>query len=201
MIFNKKIDRALWLMIEADKENNDNIVKFITSMPEELKKQILDKIRILEEYKKNGVKNFPFLYGEYVTDNCLLYRFGIDPYSEKLEMGYMEYYRGVYRDVFNMILYLGDNLDKNKNFRKNYIGSIEYNINTDNIDGLVNIVNSSKNEYNLYKTPVRDIVVYSKDDGNVIKNHFSLIDFLSIPEELTLDNLSNNISKVRRKKK
>jgi len=204
MIFNKKIDRVLWLMLEADKENYDNIVQFITNMPEVLKKQILDKIRILEEYKKSGVKNFSFLCGECVTYNDLLYSFEIDPYFEELEMGYMECHSGVYKDVIKMTLYLGDDFEKNMNFRKNYIGSVKYNITTENVDGLFNMVNSSENEYNLYKTPIRDIVIYTKDNGKHIRSHFTVIDSLNMPEELYLEDIMDKTSEnalVRRKKK
>jgi len=202
MIFNKKIDKRIWLMLVADKQNNDNIIQFITNIPEELKNKILDKLEIFVEYKKTGVKNFSYLCGECDIDNRLLYSFEIDPYFEEIEMGYMECHNGIYRDVFKMTLYLGDNFENIRKIRKSYIGKIQYNINVENIDGLFNLVNSSENEYNLIETSLGCMVLYSKDNGKVIKNHFTVVDLSSMPEELSLEDIMDKKSlNVRRKKK
>ena len=188
MIFNKKIDNGISLMLSSGTDNSDSIMQFITNMPEGLKKKILEKLNIYEEYKKTGIKNFSFLCGEYDIDNRMLYTFEIDPYTEEIEMGYMECYGGIYKDVFKMTLYLGDNIEDIKNFRKKYIGSVQENI-------------SCLYKYYLYKTPISDIVMYSKENNRSVKNHFSLVDLFNMPEELYLDNIMDKSLTVRRKQK
>jgi hypothetical protein len=114
-------------------------------------------------------------------------------------MGYMECLNGIYRDVFKMSLCLSDVAESVK---KSYIGSIEYNINVKNVDGLFNLIDSSLNEYNLIKTSLGYVVVYSKDDNKSIRNHFRFIGFMDMDEELYLDNIKDKTSgKIRRRKK
>ena len=148
MIYNKIIDNGIWLMLLADEENKDNIIQFITNMPEELKMKIIEKLKVFSQYKNTGVMNFYFLCGECNINNSKLYNFEIDPYIEEIDMGYMECINGVYRDVFKMSLHLGDDIENTKNFSKRCIGSIQYDINVNNINGS-NIITYSENEYNL----------------------------------------------------
>lgn len=197
MIFDKNLDKALWLLLSADRKNSEKVVNFINIIPEELKEQIQEKIKIYNEYKMNGNKNFSFLCGDCEIDNKLLFWFEIDTYFGELEMGYMESNCGIYKDVFKMTLLLDENLSLIDNFGKKNIGRIEYDIHTNKIDNVGSIVESSENSYDLYKTPLGYMIVYSVDNDKGVKHYMKIINILDMPEELFIDDIKD-MSDVKR---
>ena len=53
MIFDNDYDKALWLMLKADKKNRKMIAEFIRSIPSGLYEQIRKSISIYKEYIDN----------------------------------------------------------------------------------------------------------------------------------------------------
>lgn len=192
MIIDKNIDKSLWLVLNADKKNSEKVVNFIVSIPDELKEQIKEKIKILNEYKNSGEKKISFLCGEYETSEQILYWFQMDSYYEEIDMGYKRYNGCVYEDVFEMTLSLSEDLFSVKNFDKKNIGRIEYDIHTNNIDNICSIVESTENSYDLVKIPLGYIVVYSVDDGKGFKHYMKIINILDMPNELFIDDIKDN---------
>lgn len=203
MIIDKNFDKSLWLVLNADKKNSERVVNFIVNIPNELKEQIKEKIKILNEFKNSEDKRITFLCGEYETSEHLLYWFELDSYFEEIDMGYKRFNGCVYEDVFEMTLSLSEDLFSVKNFDKKNIGRIEYDISTKNIDNIFNVVESSENEYNLYRTPLGYLVVYSVDDDKGIKHYMKIINILDMPEQLFIDDIKdrNDAKKLVKERK
>ena len=204
MIIDKNIDKSLLLVLNAERENRDKIIGFINSIPDELKLLIKDRMKLYEDYKKNGEKNLAYLCGEYNTSDDLLYFFEIDTYFKEIDIGCMKSNGYVYEDVFGLTLSLDDELLLIKNFDKKYVGRIEYDIYTENVDGICSIKSSSENTYNLVKTPLGYVVLCSRDNDKGVKKHYQKIDVSGISEELHMEDIQelNNVNRlVRRKRK
>ena len=189
MIFDKKIDSSLWMMVYADKQNRDEIVDFIQEFPEELRRAIIDKLALLKMYKDEDKKNMEFLCGEFETEDKLLYWYEIDSYHNELDMGYKVYNCGKYEDVFDITLAMRDNISIDKYFQKEYIGKIEYDIYTKRIDDMFSISNSSENDYYLVRTPFGYMVNYSNDDDRGIRQNVTRVNILDIPEDVNINDL------------
>ena len=204
MIFDKKIDSSLWMMVYVDKQNRDEIVNFIQEFPEELRREIIDKLALLKMYKDEDKKNMEFLCGEFETEDKLLYWYEIDSYHNELDMGYKVYNSGKYEDVFEITLAMRDNISIDKYFQKEYIGKIEYDIYTKRIDNMFSISNSSENEYYLVRTPFGYMVNYSNDDVRGIRQNVTRVNILDIPEDVIISDLDIKEDEnrlVRRRKK
>lgn len=189
MIFDKKIDSSLWMIVHADMDNNDRIIDFIKKIPEELRVQIIDKLNILKTYSDDDKKKMSFLCGEYETSNKLLYWFEIDSYYNELDLGYKVYNGYTYEDVFEITLAMRDNASIDKHLKKEYIGKIEYDFYTKRIDDMFSISNSSESEYYLVKTPFGYIVNYSNDDDIGIRQNVTRINILDMPEDINISDL------------
>lgn len=200
MIIDERIDKVLWLMLVSDYENRDSIVNCVSNIPYGLKKQIINGLDKLGEYKKTGIKNFTFLCGEYHINNMFLYNFDINTDDNEINIELMVSDGNIYRDVFKINLYLGNNLENRKLFKKNRIGKIEYNIDTRIDDGVMKVVSFSKCEYSLTKTLLGDIISICYDDMDVRSNYIDLNSY----RELILDDINNNDfdkNLVRKRKK
>ena len=81
MIFDKKIDSSLWMMVYVDKQNRDEIVDFIQEFPEELRREIIDKLALLKMYKDEDKKNMEFLCGEFETEDKFVITVSDDVYD------------------------------------------------------------------------------------------------------------------------
>ena len=199
MIVNEKIDKLLWLILVSDLENRDMIIDFISNMSDNLKIRMVKGLDMFEEYKKTGIKNFTFLCGVDYIDN-ILYNFDIDIDNDEINIELMVSDGNIYREVFRISLYLGNDLENRKVYKKNYIGRIEYNIDTRVSDGVKKIVNYSKCEYNLTRTMLGDIVTVGYDDTGIRSNYIDM----SLYKELFLDDINSidlDKSLVRKRKK
>ena len=204
MIFDKKIDSSLWMMVYVDRQNRDEIVDFIQNFPEELRREIIDKLALLKMYKDEDKKNMDFLCGEFETEDKLLYWYEIDSYHNELDMGYKVYNCGKYEDVFEITLAMRDNISIDKYFQKEYIGKIEYDIYTKRVDDMFNIVNSSENDYYLVRTPLGYIITYLYEDVRGIRQNITRVNILDIPEDVNISDLDIKEDEnrlVRRRKK
>ena len=200
MIIDKKFDRALWLMLKADKNNRDEILEFMDSIPNELIEKIKKNLILFENTDK---KKLTFLFGECQRGNRL-YWFGIDKYFQEIDMGYKEHNGIVYRDVFEMSLLLDDQILDVDYFDKKDIGRIKYDINVRNIDGVCNVVEASENSYYLMRTLLGYMIMFSIDDNKDTKKYYRMIDINDIPDEINLESLKDmdNVDRlVRRRKK
>jgi len=189
MIFDKKIDSSLWMIVRADRDNNDKIIDFIKKIPEELRVQIIDKLNVLKTYNDDDKKNMDFLCGEFETEDKLLYWFEIDSYYNELDLGYKVYNGYTYEDVFEISLAIRDNISIDKHLKKEYIGKIEYDIYTKRIEDMFSISNSSENEYYLVKTPFGYIVNYSDSDDRGIRQNVTRVNILDMPEDINISDL------------
>ena len=198
------MDKSLWLILSAERENRDKIIDFINSIPNELKLLIKDRMNLYEDYKKTGEKKLAYLCGEYNTQDDLLYFFEIDTYFKEIDMGCKKSNGYVYEDVFRLTLSLDDELLLIRNFDKKYIGRIEYDIYTENVDGICSIKSSSENTYSLVKTPIGYMILYSRDDDKGVKKYYQRIDVSNISEKLNMEDIQDidNVNRlVRRKRK
>lgn len=186
MIFDKKIDSSLWMIVHADRDNNDRIIDFIKKIPEELRVQIIDKLNILKTYSDDDKKKMSFLCGEFEIKDKLLYWFEIDSYYNEIDLGYKVYNGYTYEDVFEITLAMRDNISIDKYLKKEYIGKIEYDIYTKRIDDMFSISNSSENEYYLVKTPFGYIVNYSDSDDRGIRQNVTRVNILDMPEDINI---------------
>ena len=197
------MDKSLLLILNADRKNRDRIIDFIKNIPDELILLINDRMKLYEEYKNTGEKKVAFLCGEYNTSDNLLYFFEIDTYFNEIDIGYKKSNGYIYEDVFKMCLSLDDDLLFVDNFIKKNIGRIEYDIHIESIDGIYNKKNSSENVYNLVKTPLGYMVLYSKNNDRSIKHYIQGIDVSNITDELNIDDVQNmvNVNKLVRRKR
>ena len=189
MIFDKKIDSSLWMMVYVDRQNRDEIVDFIQDFPEKLRREIIDKLALLKMYKDEDKKNMDFLCGELETEDKLLYWYEIDSYHSELDMGYKVYNCGKSEDVFEITLAMRDNISIDKYFQKEYIGKIEYDIYTKRVDDMFNIVNSSENDYYLVRTPLGYLITYLYEDIRGIRQNITRVNILDIPKDVNVVDL------------
>ena len=55
MIFNEKFDNSLWLMVNNDKNNKDDIVAFVKNLPNELYQLIYSRLDEYKQYREGKI--------------------------------------------------------------------------------------------------------------------------------------------------
>lgn len=148
MVFDKRFDGILWLMLSSDKENRDYLARMIASIPQEA----YEKVHLMmSDYDcfSEGRQFCQFTgnnlyFNAAVADNQLNLRLSM--WNEKEEENFYLTLMGISEDDLSMM----------GQFRKRYVGSFEYNgseflsrdsIETDNYWEIERM-------YELRKTPV-----------------------------------------------
>ena len=200
MIFNKKLDESLRLIIGSDGKRRDKVISFIKSIPSELFDQIYIQLEKYEEYEKNSVDIFDredyCLKGECVNNYDKKYTFVIDMFDESITIA-----RYVSSSL-NKFLQIDDGYTKT--FEITLYAQNRYN-NIDNFDEqrLGRIFNSVQNisiDYKVIKTIIGNMITYLDDYGFRKYQSFELNDNYDDLNIDSLDVISRN-RKVRRRVK
>lgn len=128
MIFDKNYDKSLWLILMNDKDNREEIIKFIKNIPKELYVKLNAALKKYYEFessaKGDSISDF-ILCGEVVDSNQDIYSFYINPKDGVLNLAkhvlnkFQYYYCSV--ELFLVPYGLDENLEI---FNKQLIGKI-----------------------------------------------------------------------------
>lgn len=128
MIFDKNYDKSLWLILMSDKDNREEIIKFIKNIPKELYVKLNTALKKYYEFESNvkgdSIRDF-ILCGEVVDDKQDIYSFYIEPKDGTLNLAkhvlnnFQYYYCSV--ELFLVPYGLDENLEI---FNKQLIGKI-----------------------------------------------------------------------------
>lgn len=126
MILGNDYDRTLWLMIECNKDDRNNIIDLINEIPCELYERIRNSLYILNKYgNESGTSNLDYLHGNIIVDDRKYY-YRIDNYKYCLILGRSKKEDNVYNEEIELCL---NRISKDEIF-KGYnllVGSIQYN--------------------------------------------------------------------------
>lgn len=186
-MFSQEFDRSLWLMLISDKNNREDIINFIKSIPNELYKQIRIQLDKYEKYEQSDINILDrediCLYGSCNGKYDLKYYFVIDMIQNSLTIS-----MGSNRDMnfiksYEIILYAKSRYNNVELFNTQLLGNI------------INHTDDIKTEYELIDGLFGRMVVYSNDGS--LKKYKKVT---RNTDNLQLDNLLNNrgISKVRK---
>lgn len=204
MIFDKDLyDRSLWLMLKTDKKNREKIIKFVRSIPRELREQIKKSIYIYKEKIKDNDELFDVdddrLSGNIENSRHVLYWYNISSLDGSLSLGYSFLNEDKYYDAFEMKLIPYDDLYQLKYFDDEWIGTIDYDITTTE-----SMTTCNEKEYNIVRTPLGDFVIAMLEDrSDRNKYEISRINLKKMPEEMFLKDFDGekNIKRLIRGKK
>lgn len=195
MILGKIYDESLWLMLKSDKRNRGAIAKFIKTMPEQLYKQINEKMEIVQYYIKNNIsymdRDERVLHGNVVGKDGLLYFYMIDPYCNSLHLGCaVKTGDCSYDDVFEITLYSNDSLKSVDEI----LGTVEYY--ASDIDSDLGSPFNKKVEYHLTNLPFALALVVSYDNSlKLCESH--VVNLRTISDEIRVSDIKKN-GKIKR---
>ena len=186
-MFSEEFDRSLWLMLVSDKNNREDIVNFIRSIPKELYQQIYIQLEKYKEYEDCDIdildREDICLYGSCNGKYNSKYFFIVDMIQNSLTIS-----MGSNRDMnfiksYEITLYAKSRYNSVDLFSSQLLGNI------------INHTDDVKTEYELIDGLLGKMVVYS--------NNGSLKRYKKVSknvDSLQLDNLLNDrgISRVRK---
>ena len=178
MIFDLEYDKSLWMMLSANRNNNEKIINFLESIPNELLVNIREK---LNEYKNNKFfNNNNGMYGEVNKEDEYLYFFNIDVATGELTIGKCIYQYGVYFNDFLL------NINVNNDYK---LGEISFDYIQEGSDKVFFTGDCTTNVYELVNLFSKKIIVSS----NGSKTRFGLAN--SIPDEYNMNDLHKFVKK------
>ena len=186
-MFSEEFDRSLWLMLISDKNNREDIINFIRSVPKELYEQMSIQLEKYKNYEECNVdildREDICLYGSCNGKYDLKYLFVVDMIQNSLTIS------------------VGSNMDMNfiKSYEITLYAKSRYNsvdlFSSQLLGNVVNHTDGVRTEYELIDGLLGRMVVYSNNGGlkkykKVSRNE----------DNLQLDNLFNNhsVSRVRK---
>ena len=186
-MFSEEFDRSLWLMLGSDKNNREDIVNFIRSVPNELYQQIYIQLDKYEKYEESNIdildREDICLYGNCNGKYDLRYYFVVDMIQNSLTIG------------------VGNNIDMNfiKSYEITLYAKSRYNsvdlFSSQILGNIINHTDDVKTEYELIDGLLGKMVVYS--------NNGSLKKYKKVSknvDNLQLDNLLNDRGIIRVRK-
>lgn len=195
MIFDKRYDKTLYLILSVDDKNRDKIIDFITRIPKELYEQIRIGLEMQDKYNKGEIKKFPSGY----LSNFILV--GDREYSYAICGDTLELYDCIrvdqysYKPIFQMSLESFDNYKKTNCFEKNSLGEISYNFRYVRSKFRFD---SNGVKYDLNKTILGPVLTFVVNENKLIVKGLNGIKMGNIPEDIGLDEIKedDNSNKV-----
>lgn len=168
MIFGKNYDSSLWLILVSDKDNREEIIKFIKDIPKELYVKLMDSmikyqeiINVDGEFKGRKA----LLCGEFVDDKMDLYSFYINLDDGMLSLcrSVLNKYQRYYIDI--EVSLIPCKLDDNLGFLDGkLIGEIIFALDERKNSFTFDLKDYSYNEYECMKIPFGNALVFCKSD-------------------------------------
>ena len=195
MIFNEELDKSLYLILESDNKNRENIKCFVESIPSEVFKQIYDKLEEYKEYENGNLDIFELddlcLHSECnYYDNGFKYSFVIDMVAKSLSITRSMFVNGGYKDNAMLTLCMGCRYNDVNVFGRQYIGSF------------TNYITKNNTEYDLISTLIGLMVEYSTYDYKRMSERFKKYKRVNLNSNSLEINLSNDrfLSKAKVRK-
>ena len=128
MVFDKMYDKSLWLLIKGDIDSKKKISDFVYNIPLELRKQIQEKLNIVNDNRKKNLYLIQenYFHGSYKKDGKLYY-YSINPYNYGLSLGCSRENERGYERILEITLFPLDNTDLYDEKNNLLVGRIEYN--------------------------------------------------------------------------
>lgn len=192
MIFNKELDKSLWLILESDKKNRDRIKCFVESIPNDLYQQIYNKLDEYSEYEKGHLNMFDlddfFLKGECLGYLNKKYSFVIDIVGNSLSITESMLINGKFKDLIELTLFMGSRYNSVEISGRQSIGSF------------TNYVTKNVVNYDLINTLLGLMIEYSNYDYRKCADGFKKYKRINtnlIVDELNLSS-KEGITRVRK---
>lgn len=189
MIFNEKFDNSLWLMVNSDKNNKDDIVAFVKNLPNELYQLIYSRLDEYKQYKEGKIDvlensdNFCLTGNIFTFDRCK-YSFVIDMIVNSLTINKFVLKGKKYEKVYGLSMCAESSYNNADIFGTQLIGHIW--------DNGLDI------EYEMISTLLGKMIVYS---DNIIFKKYKRINVNEIPSDINIDSLSSKKVFVKARKK
>lgn len=186
-MFNEEFDRSLYLMLKSDKNNREDIVNFIRSVPLELFQQIYIQLEKYEKYEECDIdildREDICLYGNCNGKYGLKYYFILDMIQNSITIGVGNIIDMDFVKSYEITLYAESRYNSIDLFSSQILGNV------------INHSNDSKTEYELVDGLLGKMVVYT--------NNGSLKKYKKVGKNVDTDKLDKilsgrGISRVRK---
>ena len=188
-MFNQEFDRSLWLMLVSDKNNREDMINFISCLPNELYEQINIQLDKYKDYEERNVYLFE-REDTCLCGNCLgkfneKYSFIIDMVENSLTIIMGIEREDIFMKAFEVTLYAKSRCNDIDILDEQLLGYV------------INHTDGIKTKYVLVDTLFGKMVMYS---GNGIFKKYKRIEKNSENMDLSILFDKTGISKVRKKK-
>ena len=181
MIFNKELDKSLYLILKFDKKNRQNIIRLLSSFPSEFYNNIINMLQS-EEEKKEFKENY-----SHISLYCL-----VDKTNDLILD--IKMYDNILRDKLELCLCSSEN-------DKEYLGTFSKSISKYNKKDKQIIEKEKNYEYSKMTMPKEELFIKTKDYKKIIPGLPMIRDYKEgkIPKELTLSYINDKFNKKIKK--
>lgn len=195
-MFQKEIDKALWLILEGDISNRQNIVNLLNSIPKDLLEEIKGRLEL---------NNESYMEGNKLLDNGMVIEYEIDFEEDEVTLTITHGIKSnVGENAFKMGVELTLVWEKDEAMSAYWLGDITYicdldtdtNIDDFNLNGFVpafsltqgfrGMIKEVETEYDLIMTP-KEICVELKG----ARKELNPIDISEMPDNITIEYINN----------